>query len=81
MKDLNRTNDLEALLDAGVNSLKIKGRLKDLTYIKNTVSLYRRRLDEILARRHEFECASDGESRITFEPNMSKTFNRGFTDY
>ena len=81
MKDLNRTNDLEALLDAGVSSLKIEGRLKDLTYIKNTVSLYRRRLDEILARRHEFERASDGESRITFEPNMNKTFNRGFTDY
>ena len=81
MKDLNRTNDLEALLDAGVSSLKIEGRLKDLTYIKNTVSLYRRRLDEILARRQEFERDSDGESRITFEPNMNKTFNRGFTDY
>ncbi len=81
MKDLNRLDNLEELLDAGVSSLKIEGRLKDLTYLKNTVLLYRTRLDEILSRRHEYQRASSGSVRATFVPNLQKTFNRGFTDY
>lgn len=81
LKDLNQYNNLEKLLDAGVSSLKIEGRLKDISYVKNTVAAYRAGLDEIFARRPEFIRASSGKSSITFEPNLAKSFNRGFTDY
>lgn len=51
LKDMNRIDMLEPLLDAGVTSLKIEGRLKDVAYVKNVTAAYRQRLDAILARR------------------------------
>ncbi|MBP7180574.1 MAG: U32 family peptidase [Dysgonomonadaceae bacterium] len=81
LKDLNQSEHLEALLEAGVSSLKIEGRLKDVSYVKNVVSAYRQKLDEIFNRRPEFTRTSSGISKITFAPNLSKSFNRGFTDY
>lgn len=81
LRDMNRADELEALLDAGVSSLKIEGRLKDVTYVKNITALYRRRLDAILARRPEYVRASVGESRLTFVPQADKSFNRGFTPF
>ncbi|MBQ8049979.1 MAG: U32 family peptidase [Bacteroidaceae bacterium] len=81
LRDMNRSNDLEALLDAGVSSLKIEGRLKDVSYVKNVVAYYRQRLDEILRRRPEYRRSSLGHEAITFTPNPAKSFNRLFTDY
>lgn len=81
MKDLNLSDSLEELLDAGVSSLKIEGRLKDLSYVKNVVAYYRKKLDEILAKRPEYIKASSGYSTYTFEPNLEKSFNRGYTHY
>lgn len=81
LKDLNRSDELEALLDAGVSSFKIEGRLKDLAYVKNITAYYRTKLDAILERRPEFVRSSAGESTYTFEPVPEKTFNRGFTTY
>lgn len=81
LKDLNRYDNLEELLDAGVSSLKIEGRLKDVSYVKNVVYAYRQRLDEIFKKRPEFIRASSGKSDINFTPNLSKSFNRGFTPY
>ncbi|MDH6342861.1 collagenase-like PrtC family protease [Parabacteroides sp. PFB2-12] len=81
LKDMNRSADLEALLDAGVSSFKIEGRLKDVSYVKNITAYYRKRLDAILARRPEYRRSSAGESRYTFEPVPEKSFNRGFTSY
>lgn len=81
LKDLNRSSDLEALLDAGATSFKIEGRLKDVAYVKNVTAYYRGKLDEILARRPEFRRASSGTSRILFTPQPDKSFSRGSTDY
>lgn len=81
MKDLNLSEDLEALLDAGVSSLKIEGRLKDLSYVKNTVAYYRQKLDKIFEKRTEYKRSSTGKSTINFTPNLEKSFNRGFTKY
>ncbi|MDD3061488.1 MAG: U32 family peptidase [Massilibacteroides sp.] len=81
LKDLNRADQLEVLLDAGVSSFKIEGRLKEVSYVKNITAYYRKRLDEILARRSEFVRSSAGESVYTFEPVAEKSFNRGFTSY
>ncbi len=81
LRDFNQFDNLEALLDAGVSSLKIEGRLKDETYVKNVVASYRRKLDEIFEKRPEFRRASSGSVNVNFKPDLSKSFNRGFTDY
>lgn len=81
MKDLNLSDHLEEMIDAGVSSLKIEGRLKDLSYVKNVVTYYRQKLDEILAHRKEYIRASTGKSTYTFTPNLEKSFNRGYTEY
>ena len=81
LKDMNRGDYLEDLLDAGVSSLKIEGRLKEVSYVKNVTAWYRRRLDAILARRPEYRKASAGHCDYTFEPAAEKSFNRGFTPF
>ena len=81
LKDLNQSDRLEQLLDAGASSLKIEGRLKDVAYVKNVTAAYRLRLDEILSRRPEYVRSSSGSSRYTFTPQLDKSFSRGFTHY
>lgn len=81
LKDMNRLDMLEQLLDAGVTSLKIEGRLKDVAYVKNVTAAYRQRLDTILKRRQEYARASSGTCRFDFQPQPEKSFSRGFTHY
>ena len=81
LKDLNQSEELEALLDAGDSSLKIEGRLKDVSYVKNVTAAYRQKLDAIFARRKEYTRASSGKCRFDFKPQLDKSFSRGFTHY
>ena len=81
LKDLNQSDELEALLDAGASSFKIEGRLKDVSYVKNVTAAYRRKLDAIFARRKEYVRASSGSCRYAFNPQLDKSFSRGFTHY
>ncbi len=82
LKDLCQIDRLEDLADAGACSFKIEGRLKDVDYVKNVVAAYSQRLNRIVARRpDEYRRASRGEVSYCFEPNLKKTFNRGFTHY
>ena len=81
LKDLNQSDRLEQLLDAGASSLKIEGRLKDVNYVKNVVAYYRRQLDQLFKRRKEFRRASTGKVITDFQPQPDKSFNRGFTHY
>ena len=81
LKDMNRSASIEDMLDAGVTSFKIEGRLKDASYVKNITAYYREKLDTVFARRKEYERASQGKSYPQFTPAPEKSFNRGFTDY
>ena len=81
VRDLNLSDRIGDMIDAGVSSFKIEGRLKDIRYIKNTVSYYRRRIDEALSARPEFARASFGVSQTDFEPDPSKSFTRGESEY
>lgn len=78
MKDLNRIRLLGDLLDAGVTSFKIEGRLKDEAYVANTVAAYRRALDDCLEARRLPRCTD----RIShaFTPNLEVTFHRGYVE-
>jgi 23S rRNA 5-hydroxycytidine C2501 synthase len=81
IKDLNLSERLGDLLDAGVTSFKIEGRLKDIGYVKNITAFYRQKLDEILVNRRDMQRASSGRSEIPFTPDPERSFNRGFTQY
>jgi len=81
LKDNNQTANLDALIDAGVRSFKIEGRLKDLSYVKNVTAHYRQQLDAILERRTDLVSASQGKCVHNFTPDPEKSFNRGSTDY
>ena len=75
MKDFNASRHLESLIDAGVKSFKIEGRLKDENYVKNVVAYYRQEIDKLASK------TSSGRVFLDFEPDVKKSFNRGFTDY
>lgn len=81
VRDLNLTARLGELIDAGVASFKIEGRLKDTDYIRNVVAWYRRAIDEALATRPNVCRASVGESLPDFAPDPAKSFTRGDTEY
>lgn len=82
LKDLNQSHHLEELAEAGATSFKIEGRLKDAAYVKNTTAAYSQLIDRLI-RLHpdKYERASMGHCRYTFTPDLSKTFNRGYTTY
>lgn len=75
LKDFNASKNLKSLIDAGVKSFKIEGRLKDENYVKNVVAFYRKEIDKLAQK------TSSGKVFLDFEPNVEKSFNRGFTDY
>ena len=81
VRDMNLSERLGEMIDAGVTSFKIEGRLKDLRYIKNTVAYYRSRIDEALALRPSLTRASFGRSETDFEADPSKSFTRGESEY
>ena len=81
LKDLNNSAHLEQLIDAGITSFKIEGRLKEADYVKNVTAFYRKKFDEIISRRSDLQQASKGHCNVGFEVNPEKSFSRGFTDY
>ena len=81
VKDFDLSARIGDLIDAGVVSFKIEGRLKDDNYIKNVVSYYRRKIDEAIASRPECQRASVGRSEIEFDPDPKKSFTRDGGEY
>lgn len=82
MKDMCQVDHLEQLADAGASSFKIEGRLKDADYVKNVVAAYSQRLNNIIKRRGgDYRRASWGRVEYNFQPDLAKTFNRGYTEY
>ncbi len=81
VRDMNLTARLGELMDVGICSFKIEGRLKDTTYIRNVVAWYRAAIDRELALRPHLKRASVGYSVPDFTPDPVKSFTRGFTEY
>ena len=82
LKDLNLSRQLGQLIEAGAVSFKIEGRLKDVGYVKNVTAAYSQLLDHYIATHPgQYERASLGRCRYSFEPNLNRTFNRGYTTY
>jgi putative protease len=81
LKDLNCSDDLAAMMEAGVSSFKIEGRLKDVSYVKNITAFYRKKLDALFAKNPRYYRSSAGASSYSFAPQPAKSFNRGFSTY
>jgi 23S rRNA 5-hydroxycytidine C2501 synthase len=81
MKDNNQSENLAALVDAGIRSFKIEGRYKDMGYVKNITAHYRLLLDKLLEQRPELCRSSSGNTTFDFTPDPNQNFNREFTDY
>lgn len=94
LKDMDRSSLIEDLIDAGVDSFKIEGRLKDTAYVKNVTATYRRLIDNIIKQRsattdivgappsHDpIQKASLGTCRFSFTPDPQRTFHRGQTPF
>jgi putative protease len=81
IKDLDLSDQLPNLIEAGVTSFKIEGRLKDMVYVKNNTSYLRKKLDAFLENNDQYTKASSGKTFFNFDPEMDRSFNRGYTDY
>ena len=80
LRDLNLTPRLGELVEAGVSSFKIEGRLKNKAYVMNVAGHYRQALDVVLAAQGGRK-SSSGQVTLDFAPNPDKTFNRGYSTY
>ena len=85
LKDLNLSNRISDLIDAGISSFKIEGRLKNISYVKNIVRKYDIAIQEVLGQKNfdgkNIKRSAYGKSRCSFIPNADKTFNRGYTEF
>ncbi len=79
LRDNDQSDNLKSLIEAGITSFKIEGRLKDATYVKNITAFYRQKIDDLIEK-YGWEKASSGTISFSFEPNPEKTFHRGKTD-
>lgn len=81
LKDFSAAQHIESMIEAGITSFKIEGRLKDISYVKNVTAYYRMLLDRIIGKKDGFHASGSGKTKFFFEPDLERTFNRGFTDY
>ena len=81
LKDLNLSNQLVDLIESGITSFKIEGRLKDISYVKNVTSNYHQLLNKIVENNQNLKRASSGRCLTTFTPDPERSFNRGFTTH
>ena len=81
IKDFDVSDQIPNLIEAGICSFKIEGRLKDIVYVKNNVSFLRQKLDTFLEENENYTKASSGSCTYTFDSALNRTFNRGYTDY
>ncbi len=82
LKDMCRIDCLEELCEAGASSFKIEGRLKDMSYVKNVTAAYSIALDNLIEKYPDrYERSSKGRIHLKFQPDVEKSFNRGFTHY
>ena len=81
LKDYNLRQRIGELAEAGINSFKIEGRLKNESYVRNVVRDYSIALDNLVeTHKGDYERGSFGKVSGGFTPDLAKTFNRGYTD-
>ena len=72
-KDLNTTSGLGALIEAGIESFKIEGRMKRPEYVAGVVRIYHHLIDSYLKNPAGYSVSEEEQETLT------QLFNRGFT--
>ena len=80
MKDLNTSTDLEALVNAGVNTLKIEGRMKDSQYVASSIGLYKDKLDKIFGLPQKTKRNFSHDGLFSFQRDTTSLFIKGRYD-
>jgi len=81
LKDLNLSNHLAEMIESGITSFKIEGRLKDISYVKNITSHYSQLLNKTIENNTNLKRSSSGNCEILFTPDPERSFSRGFTSH
>lgn len=81
LKDLNLSARIHQLIDVGISSFKIEGRMKDITYVKNTVAFYSNSINKLIEGKPKYRRLSSGKCEYKFTPDLERSFNRGFTEH
>lgn len=77
-KDLNTLENIDAILDAGADSLKIEGRLKNPEYVAKIVSMYRKAIDSYKMKK---KFVLSNKDKIEMEQVFNREFTKGFINY
>ncbi len=72
MKDLDTSQKLNLMVEAGVDTLKIEGRKKDAHYVSSVVRLYRKKLDDLFGRSTLRDSAPQGARDLLASPENSE---------
>lgn len=72
-KDLNMIEHLDGLIETGVASLKIEGRMKSEYYLATVINAYRRAIDAY------YEQGAEYKNNPVFAQELKKTMHRAFT--
>jgi putative protease len=72
-RDLCLLEQIPALVESGVASLKIEGRMKGINYVASVLRVYRQALDEYLADPNGWRC------RPEWLEELAKMSHRGYT--
>ena len=81
LQDMDRSAYLSELIEAGVTTFKIEGRLKDADYVTNITAYYREKLDRYQVDLRVQNTEYRPIYTRTFVPDPEKTFHRGGIDY
>ena len=76
LKDFSAEHHLREMMESGVSSFKIEGRLKDISYVKNVTGYYRRLIDDILSGREGYAKSSSGTTKLYFTPDLANQWHR-----
>lgn len=74
-RDLKTVNDLGGLIEAGVTSFKIEGRLKKPEYVASVVRAYRVAIDQFLEKK---KITLDEKLMSDMDQVFNRTFTKGF---
>ena len=73
-QDLCTIDFIDKIIDTGIHSLKIEGRMRSKEYIRTVVSIYRKAIDLY------FEKKLSRQLKINYKEELSTVYNRGFSD-
>ncbi len=75
LRDLNASQQIDALLEAGVSSFKIEGRMKGQGYVRSVVSAYRSLIDS-----HDKSPKYRTDALHEAQRLLTESFNRSYQD-